>query len=171
MFTYLALLIQEAKFKVIEVFFLIVGHTHTSIDQFFSVLSRVIWKSHFLGSPLSLQSLLANEMVANVSLSGKSWANDSEINERKLKSKPLLVRKLSVVYDMKAALLPLINDSIHYYVIPHQFRFELFQGVCAMQYKLFSSQKNFLPLRPERMGGMYICVCAVMQLRGMLDNI
>lgn len=136
-------------------FFLIVGHTHTSIDQYFSVLSRVIWRSHFLGSPLSLEHLLANELMEK-SLSGSSWANNSEVNERKLKSKPLLVRKLTVVYDMKAALLPLINEKIHYYPIPHQFRFEIFQGVCAMQYKLFSSQKELLPLRPERMGGKFI---------------
>lgn len=156
-FTYLSLLVQDHHFKVIEVFFLIVGHTHTSIDQYFSVIARIIWKCNFLGSPISLESLLAGEAFENISLSGPSWVNNEE-QERKLKSKPLLVRKISVVYDMKKALLSLINTKLKYYSIPHQFRFELYQGVCAMQYKIFSSQETFLPLRPEGHEGKRLAI-------------
>ena len=155
-FAYLSLLVQEAHFAVIEVFFLIVGHTHTSIDQYFSVLARAIWKCHFLGSPLSLESLLANEHFDG-SMSGPSWTNN-ETTEHKLKSSPLLVRKITVYYNMKQALLPLINPKLKYYPVPHQFRFELYHGICAMQYKLFSSQKTLLPLRPELTGGIYIII-------------
>ena len=147
MFAYLSLLVQEGHFRVVEVFFLIVGHTHTSIDQYFSVISRMIWMCAFLGSPISLESLLAGEDF-EISMSGNSWVNNEE-QERKLKSKPLLVRKLSVIYDMKTALTPLINPKLMYYSIPHQFRFEIYHGVCCMQYKMFSSQKDLLPLRPE----------------------
>ena len=147
-FSYLSLLVQEGHFKIIEVFFLIVGHTHSSIDQYFSVLSRAIWRCHFLGSPVSLEALLTGESVEG-SMSGKSWTT-SEDHERKLKSKPLIVRKLSVVFQMKEALLqPLINTKLHYYSIPHVFRFEMYQGVCAMQYKnhCYHTDLNLLLVR------------------------
>lgn len=145
LFTYLSLLVQEGHFRMVEVFFLIVGHTHTSIDQYFSVIARIIWMCNFLGSPISLEYLLANGDF-NVSMSGGKGGNEQG---RALKSKPLLVRKLSVIYDMKTALKPLINKKLKYYPIPHQFRFEMYQGVCTMQYKMFSSQSDLLPLRPE----------------------
>ena len=138
---------QKQHFAVVEIYFLIVGHTHTSIDQYFSVVGRVIWSCHWLASLLSLEYKLRNESF-EISMSGRSW-EINENQERKLKSKPLLVRKISVFYDMKKALKPLINNKLVYYSIPHQFRFELFQGVCAMQYKLFSSQRDLLPLRPN----------------------
>lgn len=77
MFAYLSLLVQEGHFRVIEVFFLIVGHTHTSIDQYFSVISRMIWMCAFLGSPISLESLLAGEDF-EISMSGNSWVNNEE---------------------------------------------------------------------------------------------
>ena len=149
LFTYLSLLVQEGHFRIIEVFFLIVGHTHTSIDQYFSVIARIIWMCNFLGSPISLESLLANGDFDVSMSSGTRSLLPGEGQERRLKSRPLLVRKLSVIYDMKGALKPLINTKLKYYPIPHQFRFEMYQGICAMQYKMFSSQKDFLPLRPE----------------------
>lgn len=106
-----------------------------------------------MGSPISLEALLAGGSVEGT-MSEKSWTVSNE-NERKLKSKPLLVRKLPVVFKMKEALLPLLNSKLHYYSIPHVFRFEMYQGVCVMQYKMFSSQKDFLPHRPESFAGTY----------------
>ena len=50
MFFYLSLLVEEGHFKQICVNFLIVGHTHSSIDQFFSVLSRKIKAQNFVGT-------------------------------------------------------------------------------------------------------------------------
>ena len=142
-FAYFSLLVQDRHFRVVEVFFLIVGHTHASIDQYFSILSKLIWSSEFVGSPLALEALLKKEgLVKN--LSGKSWEKGAE------RAKPLIVRKLSVVYDMKTALNPLINKTIKYYPIPHRFRFELYHNVCAMQYSLFSTHQTLLPLRPEK---------------------
>ena len=134
---------------MIEVYFLIVGHTHTSIDQYFSVISRLVYGTYFIGSPISLASLLTHSDIAS-SITAWQYA---ENREQKLKSKPLLVKKLSVVYDMKTELNPWINPRIKYYKIPHQFRFEKFEGVCTMQYKLFSTQKEFLPARPDRCTG------------------
>lgn len=50
MFFYLSLLVEEGHFTQICVNFLIVGHTHSSIDQFFSVLSRKIKAQRFVGT-------------------------------------------------------------------------------------------------------------------------
>ena len=65
------------------------GHTHASIDQYFSVLSREILRTNFIGSPLSLESLLGREGVCSGNLSGDAWSLEFE---RKLKAKPLVVR-------------------------------------------------------------------------------
>lgn len=143
-FAYISLLVQEGHFKVVEVLFLIVGHTHASIDQYFSVLARLIWQSHFIGSPLALEYLISKHLDDS-NLSGPSWDTGGETK----KAKPLLVRKISIVYDLKKALAPLINNKIKYYPIPHRFRFEKYHCVCAMQYSLFSTHKELLPFRPE----------------------
>ncbi len=45
MFMYLSYLIETGILKEIEVNFLIVGHTHCSVDQYFSVLSRAVKES------------------------------------------------------------------------------------------------------------------------------
>ena len=86
MFSYVSLLIQEKYFKKIEVFFLIVGHTHASIDQYFSILAREISKTNFIGSPLSLESLLGRDGVAAGNLSGYVR------NTTSVKVKPLGIR-------------------------------------------------------------------------------
>ncbi len=62
-------------------------------------------------------------------------------------------RKITVVHDMKEALTPLLNNKIHYYSIPHCFRFELYNGVCAVQYANFSTHRHYLPERPDTIPG------------------
>ena len=42
MFAYASVLIELGYFEGIDINFLIVGHTHSSIDQYFSVLSKSI---------------------------------------------------------------------------------------------------------------------------------
>ena len=151
-FAYISLLVQQGHFALIEVFFLIVGHTHASIDQYFSILSKLIWRSRFIGSPLALESLIRKQNSVH-NLSGNSWENKDHM-ERKLKSLPLIVKKISVVFELKNVMKPLINNRIKYYPIPHRFRFEKYHSVCAMQYTLFSTHKMLLPLRPEHIPDM-----------------
>ena len=104
MFAYAAMLVQENIFREINFQFLVVGHTHASIDQYFSVLARKISKAYFLGSPLALEHLIGNNVV-DAKLSG---------TKSEFKSKPLIVKKISVLYNMKAALSHLINPKIRY---------------------------------------------------------
>ena len=48
LFAYFAMLVELELFSVIEVYFLVVGHTHTPLDQYFSVLGRYLLGSIFL---------------------------------------------------------------------------------------------------------------------------
>jgi hypothetical protein len=65
MIVFLNLLVQRGKFETIDVNFLIVGHKHSSIDQYFSVLSKAISRAGFIGSPLSLEKVLGNAFISN----------------------------------------------------------------------------------------------------------
>jgi hypothetical protein len=132
MFAYLSLLIENHIFDEIEVGFLIVGHTHSSIDQYFSVISKAIKskKTRFIGSPLAMKEIVRR--VHKNSYPG-------QLNP--------IVRDVHVYYDYKAWLQKYINTDIKYYGIPHCFRLKLVYGTkCAMQYKMFSDYKTFLPL-------------------------
>jgi hypothetical protein len=58
MFTYLSVLIEMRVLYQVEIHFLIVGHTHTTIDQYFSALNSGIDSTHFVGTPLAMRYLL-----------------------------------------------------------------------------------------------------------------
>jgi hypothetical protein len=52
MFAYASALVELGYFDAIDTNLLIVGHTHSSIDQYFSVLSKAIKSAEFIGLPL-----------------------------------------------------------------------------------------------------------------------
>ena len=56
---YCATLVEYDYYTDLRVCFLIVGHTHSSIDQYFSVFSKKITKSAFICSPLAMKYLLS----------------------------------------------------------------------------------------------------------------
>ena len=55
-FAYFSMLVQTQQIKHIELHFLLVGHTHCSIDQYFSVLSKV-WTDFFSSPIIVLKNL------------------------------------------------------------------------------------------------------------------
>jgi len=57
MFAYFAALLEEHIFEEIRVNFLIVGHTHSNLDQSFSVYSKKIRACEFIGSVPALDEL------------------------------------------------------------------------------------------------------------------
>jgi hypothetical protein len=56
--SYLSMLTELKYFDRIELYFLIVGHTHTSLDQIFSVLGKKLYNTKFVGSMASMKNLL-----------------------------------------------------------------------------------------------------------------
>ena len=90
MFAYFSLLVEIGTFDIIEVNFLIVGHTHCSIDQYFSILSRGIRRCEFIGSPIALWNLYQGV-------------------HKNPKRRPSVNRQIDTIFDMKVALQPYLN--------------------------------------------------------------
>lgn len=136
MFGYLTQLVQENFFNEIDCNFLVVGHTHTSIDQYFGSLTKAIDLCKSIASPLSLWHVLRT-----VASSPDSKAKN-----------PIVCRQISAVFDYAAAYAPYLNP-ITYYQIPHNFRFRKLDKklpLVFMQYRLFSSYKTWLPRIPDQ---------------------
>ncbi len=152
MFGYLSTLVEHDVFEEIFVNFLIVGHTHASIDQYFSVLSNKIAEQKFIGTPKMLMALLS---VAH-----------AVANERPL----IPPQKIIVNYDVagffeKGLIQNILQlfafnighsrfkgkylNKFKYYGTPHCFRFKKEGHLkCIMQYKMFSVYDAWLPQRP-----------------------
>lgn len=104
-------------------FFLVVGHTHNILDQWFSVLSKAIRGAHFIGSVLALHELYKIAHGAGVA-----------------HLRPTLVHQLKLYHDWRRYYSSVRNDTIHHYRIPLRYRFKLDEtlGVCIMEYMKFS---------------------------------
>ena len=98
MFSYLSSLIELGYFDVIYINFLIVGHTHGPDDQYFSVISKKLFWACFIGSPLSFEELI-------------------KIAHAKPEHRPHVVKRISVIYDVVAALTPFINEAIKFHQV------------------------------------------------------
>ena len=129
MFAYASALVELGYFDAIDINFLIVGHTHSSIDQYFSVLSKAIKSAEFIGSPISLQALCSQA--------------------HKDRARPTVNRQLDVCYNIVDALKPYINKKIKFFQVPHCFSFRRRGNKCIMFYKLFSSHEKWLPVEPD----------------------
>ena len=132
MFCFGAILIELGYFDRINTNFLIVGHTHCNLDQNFSVLSKRIYESEHILTPLAMKELLAS-------------AHSSP------KERPLHIIQLQSVHDMKNHLSDIINLKLHHFQVPHrfaQFR-HVASGMAICQYQLFcpmdGQPDNWLP--------------------------
>jgi hypothetical protein len=90
MMAYLSLLVESREFDEIYMNYLIVGHTHSLIDQFFSVLSKAIKSVDFIGSPLALEELFLQKAGDRIAV----------------------IRPITVFYDFPSAISPFLNSSI-----------------------------------------------------------
>lgn len=125
MYGYLSLLNFLGYFESIQINYLIVGHTHGPIDQYFSVITNKLWDTPFVGSPMALQCLLLE-------------CENPQIN-----------RQLWVHRDWKAWLDPILNHSLKFISIPHVVLFTRELSLSILQHKAFSTRENFLPLKPQ----------------------
>ena len=129
MFSYLSLLVQQNFVDVFEINFLIVGHTHGHIDQFFSTVSTKLHRAKVILSSLAWRNLLNNCINTE--------------------NKPLVNRKISLYYDYKKWLHPIINQKIKYFQIPHVFQLKSVCGIPVCVYKMFSTSTEWLPMEPK----------------------
>ena len=133
MFCYFSLLIELGILDRVEINFLIVGHTHCCIDQYFSVLSGAVKGSEFIGSPTSIQFLY-------------QYAHSNS------KDRPLMQRVLHSTYDYVKMFQPYVNKVVHY-LVPHSFLLYKLSHKCIMKYRMFSSFTKWLPEEPIEMIG------------------
>jgi hypothetical protein len=125
MFAYLSLLIELEHLDTIYVNFLVVGHTHTTVDQYFSVLTRKICSKKFVGSPIALRELF------------KECRN------------PMVIRPIEIYYDYKSYLKPIINSNLKNYQLPHCFRISSVAKRAICVHKPFSTSPKWLPHKPS----------------------
>ena len=122
-------LIEKFYLDEIHCNFLVVGHTHCAVDQYFGVCTKKIKAQWWIGSPLSFQNLL---LTAH-----------SDPTRR-----PTVNRQIHVVFDFRAFFQPIIN-KIAWCQVPHCFKFTMYLGKAIMQYKMFSPNLIWLPKAPD----------------------
>jgi hypothetical protein len=130
--TYAHLLIEYGFVDEIYLTFLIVGHTHTKLDQYFSVLSTAVQNVEFIGSPLALHYLY--QMCHNSSSKKKS-------------SPPIVNKQINVWYDVSTLWEP-YRKKIKNIAVPHCFKLSKIHGVVALQTKNFTEYIHWLPPPP-----------------------
>jgi hypothetical protein len=94
-FTLASLMVQKGLFKEVHIKFLIVGHTHCSIDQYFSVIARALNRCSYIASPLALETVWSTAF------------NGDEMG----RLNPLVIRKIDAVYDLKSLFMMLFMIS------------------------------------------------------------
>ena len=93
MFAYASALVEMGYVDEVFMNFLIVGHTHCNLDQNFSVLSKKIFHSQFVGSPLAMRALY-------------NTAHERE------EDRPLHNIHLEYVHDYKKHFAPIITKKL-----------------------------------------------------------
>lgn len=125
MFAFISQLVETTLIETVNVNFLIVGHTHTNIDQYFSVVTKKLLSKRFIGSPASLLAVY------------------EELN-------PGINRQIKVYYDYKTYYDNVINLGLHHYQLPHVFLFSRLGGSnrCHCRHKPYSTSSEYLPRSP-----------------------
>ena len=120
MFAFCACLVALGHFQEVQLFFLIVGHTHDDIDQRFSVISNILKRQDIL----SLKQMLAQVETG-------AWGRDVAFTSAKL---------LENIWDWSG----FITDHLHTENnastgtrIPHHFRFYVQNNELRVQYKIY----------------------------------
>jgi hypothetical protein len=130
-----SILVEAGYFQTITVGFLIVGHTHASIDQYFSCLRRKIRNASFIATPMALQHLFTLPFSA------------SEKKKSRFRP-PISQLQLYFVHDYRSSMAPYVNPAISNYNIPYQFKFFNVLSKCVCQHKQFADPKlPWLPLQ------------------------
>lgn len=110
MFQYLSCLVEIGAFVQIDISCLIIGHTHASIDQFFSALLGKMKRTTLVATPESLRRLL------------DTLSPRIDNNTPSRYKPPLLHIELFIVYDYVSAFEPYLNKQISGHQLPYNFK-------------------------------------------------
>ena len=128
MFCYLSHLVEDMFYSEIEIFFLIVGHTHNILDQWFSILAKAIKGAHFIGSVMALHVLYS---IAH--------------SEEEASKRPQHIHQLQIYHDFRRFYNPVRNTEIRNYNAPCRFKLTLdgVLKVCKKEYMVMSPPQGF----------------------------
>ena len=135
---WLSHLIEARYFDELELFFLIVGHTHNPVDQWFSVIGKCIKNADFIGSVIAMQELFKYACS----------------KDAKTKSSEITVVQLTTYRDYRNFYAPLLNTNIKNFNLPCRYKFSLHKvwGSAYMQYMMVSPKPGWackwFPLKP-----------------------
>ncbi len=110
MFAWVQHLVEEGYFRKVEMFYLFAGHTHSPIDQNFSVVHNAINRSKFIGSTIAMHELF-------------KVAHDIEDEKSKL-SRITEVIPLDIYHDYVKWYEPVMNPLVRNHQGPHRFVIE-----------------------------------------------
>lgn len=123
-FAYLSLLVARGVFDIVQLGFLMVGHTHEDIDALFSRFSEKLRKKTTFTFPHLMK--LFNECVS-------------------MQPAPFLLQKVASFKDFVKGCLHDGTDSLVGHSKPLQFRFHMSDGIPLMQYKVHPKNVEWLP--------------------------
>jgi hypothetical protein len=98
MYSYASALVEMGYLDEVFMNFLIVGHTHCNLDQNFSVISKKVHSSEFIGSPVAMRALY-------------NTAHDRE------EDRPLYNIHLEYVHDYKKHFAPVITKKLKFFQV------------------------------------------------------
>lgn len=133
-------LVDDGYFKRVEMFYLFAGHTHSPIDQNFSVIHNAINRSSFVASTIAMHELF-------------KVAHDIE-NEKSKLSRITEVIQLQTYHDYVKFYEPVVNPLVHNYQGPHRFLIEYLERWgqsdvrCMWQSPSIKWENQWLPIRP-----------------------
>lgn len=148
MFAFSSLLVECGYFDEVYLSFLVVGHTHCSIDQNFSVIAKKIFRSRYILSPLAMRELMNQ---SNAILRTRAKLEREAVLKGQNKSKVdnycdaniflnccddhIIVE---VVPDYKSLFKPFLPKGIKFHQVPHRYKISRFCTKARCQYMLFS---------------------------------
>jgi len=110
MFAWWTHIVEECYFDSVQLFFLIAGHTHSPIDQNFSVQSAAITRAAFIGSKLAMRELF--KVSHDLTDQGNKEAAIAKVIE------------IEVYHDYDSFYGPVLNPVVKYHSGPHRFIIE-----------------------------------------------
>lgn len=140
-FSFLSHLVEQNVFTEVYVGFLMVGHTHEDIDQFFSTISSWLKKLETICPDIpSFKEAVVQAFMTN---------------EKMEKQKPAVIYLNAFdVHDYDVFYDKLKNKHLAHHSKPHQFRFKRFSDSVLCHYKMWAADAEYLPTLSKLLQGV-----------------